>query len=89
MHFENFNFKLTIPGDKDAPKRKKGTDPYLPKNINHANMEQWLQQSGLDDDTKNALIKKIKTYPSNTLVHFYENLHTHIAQVREKLRKKD
>lgn len=88
-NFKNLNFHLYIPGDKDAPKRPKGVDPNVPRNITHEDMEKWLNNAGIDEDTKKALVKKLKSYPSSTLSHFYQNIHKHIAQVREKLRKKD
>jgi len=72
--------KLFIPGDKTATPGK----PGVPNKITHGQMLQWLQKAEIDEYTKDKLIKMVKRYPSNTMSHFYENLHKHIARIRKE-----
>ncbi len=81
MHLERpSNIKLFIPGDKVA----KPTKPGVPVKITHAQMNKWLEKADIDEYTKEKLVKMVERYPANTMKHFYENLHKHIARIRKE-----
>ncbi len=89
MHLERMGVKITIPGDKDPPKRKMGVDPDLPARLSPKEMIGLINKAGITQEIKDELIKMVKTYPANTMLHFYQNIHSHIAKIQTKLQEKN
>ena len=48
----------------------------------------WIQSKGLDPETEEKIIKKVKRRPFNTLEAFLHNFSKHVQSVR-KVRKSD
>lgn len=57
--------------------------------ITRENLVKWINDSGLDDATRESLLEVLNNHPGSTLKHFYDNLSVHIARIHaEQLKKK-
>lgn len=87
MSLENLGFNLSIPGDGDEEKTKV-TEYLAPKKITKYSLLNWIKKSGLDDETKAALSLRLAKYPTNTMHHFFVNIHKHIQTIHSERAKK-
>ena len=83
MHFERLGFHLELPNHSALPKISPGIEYLAPNRICKADMTKWINQSGLDDETKASLTKTLASCPANTMHHFFKNIHKYIAKIHE------
>ena len=89
MHFERMGVHVNLPNQK-TPIQVNLTDEYLaPKRITKADLNRWIDQAEISDETKAALIKILEAAPANTMHHFYKNIHEYIARIQETLRQQE
>lgn len=90
MHFERMSKMVYVPGKEDNNKKKKpGVNVLAPARITKHEMMTWIRKAAIDDDTKDELIKSLSRYPSNTMHHFYNNIHQHINRIHAKREKRE
>ena len=89
MHFEQIGMKVGTPGQPEKGKRPPGTERLAPDKITHYDMLKWIENAGIDEETKKELIREVGRYPANTMRHFYTNIHKHIERIHKKRKKKD
>lgn len=89
MHFEQFGARIYLPGDEDKYKKKRGVNALAPKRITKNDMLKWLKTAAIDEETKEELVKKVNSYPGNTMHHFFDNLHKHISRLHKKRKNDD
>jgi hypothetical protein len=81
MHFEKMGFKVEVPGKEPKRGVKRGREYLAPEKITKADMVKWIKRAGIDEYTKEKLIKELNDYPANTMHHFYKNIHRHIRRI--------
>ena len=74
MHFENMGVSFFIPGQEEGPNRNGAINSIIPGRITKWDMIRWIKKAGIDEDTKESLIKQVSRYPANTMHHFYQNI---------------
>ena len=88
MHFEQMKITVTKPGEH-LNKPKLGQERLTPSKVTHYDMTKWIENAGIDEDTKKELLKEIARYPANTMRHYYTNIHKHIARIHKKRKEND
>lgn len=93
MHFEQMGVDFILPGKEPIKKARPGHEYLAPNRITKSQMTRWVKKSGLDDYTKDELLKQLAQFPANTMHKFYKDIHKYIQKIhqdrREKENKKD
>lgn len=81
------NLKISLPTDVQQLGPIEGLGD--PKKVTAYQLKNWISKSALDDYLKDKLIKKIDSYPANTMMHFYKNILKHINNIHKEREKND
>lgn len=84
MEANNLNLNMSNGNSKSAV----DSDVGIPRMLTSRKMKKWISDSGIDEYTKRELIKKIDSYPANTMKHFYKNIHEHIRRIHAEKKRK-